>query len=317
MTFQRWLHVWFAIMAVALLPTMNGATAPDSIAGSVFRSKGGYAGTRILWEHTIILGGDGRYSVIKNAVATTTSGNWRIEAPPADGTYSYTKTGPTTGEVAFSDATMGRMYTVGFADGPSDGLVTLALNFNPTANVSSEFSVSGDLARGEYSRSPGGRIGEFSLTKLSTIQRQPVPNISVRGNMSADRPLIAGYVIQGDYKDVLIRVVGPSLRSLGVNAPWANPRFDIYRGGSPTPIGGPPGPKRDAISYYDDWSSDPSAVDGEQKLFAYVGAFPLEMGSQDAVGVTPRYPPGAYTVVCTMATGETGGEALIEVYFLP
>lgn len=317
MSHTRWLHGWFVIMAFGILPTMNGATAPDSIAGSVFRSKGGYGGTRTISEHTIILEGDGRYSVVKNAVAMTTSGNWRLAAPPADGTYSYTKTGPTTGTVAFSDATMGRLYTEGFAGGPLDDLVTLVLNFNPTENVSSEFSTAGDLGRGEFSRSPGGRFGEFSLTKLSTIQRQPVPNISVRGSISADRPFIAGYVIQGDYKDVLIRVVGPSLRTFGVNAPWANPRFDIYRGGSPTAIGGPPGPRRDAIAHYDDWSSDSSAVDGLRKLSAYVGAFPLEMGSQDAVGVTPRYPPGAYTVVCSLATGEAGGEALIEVYFLP
>jgi hypothetical protein len=185
-----------------------------------------------------------------------------------------------------------------------------------TLDFGAAFTLGGDLGGGEFVHSAGGR-GTFSLTKLSTLHREALPNVSMRGVVSRERPLIVGFVLKGDARDVLIRVVGPALADFGVSEVWENPRFDIYQSGSTSPIGGPPGPRRDAIAYYDDWSSDSSAVNGLQRLFVHAGAFPLQMGSKDAVGVTPRFAAGAYTVVCTPLSGAEGGEALVEVYVLP
>ena len=49
---------------------------------------------------------------------------------------------------------------------------------------------------------------------------------------------------------------------------------------------------------------------------ASIGAFPLLVGSKDAVEVG-LFAPGAYTVVASAQTGDPGGETLIEVYLLP
>jgi hypothetical protein len=296
---MRCVLLLFACIAVG-----NATPAPEAIAGAVFRESGGIPGLRMLWERTVIFGPDGRYTYVKNASASTIDGNWSIQAPPPDGTFVYAKTGELTGTITFSDPAVAQLYAAS-----SDASVTLTLQFSGDA------APEGILARGEYFR--GGRLGVFSLTRVATIQRQALANVSMRGVASNDRPLIVGFVIQGDFKDVVVRVVGPTLRSFGVSESWANPRFEIYQGGATTPIGGPPGPRRNAIAYYDDWSADTSAVSGLQRLFAHVGAFALEPGSRDAVGVTPRMAPGAYTIVSTPGSSDAGGEALIEVYALP
>ncbi len=44
--------------------------------------------------------------------------------------------------------------------------------------------------------------------------------------------------------------------------------------------------------------------------------FPLITCSKDVVDAV-RLNPSAYTIVCVTAAGDAGGEALIEVYFLP
>jgi hypothetical protein len=141
-------------------------------------------------------------------------------------------------------------------------------------------------------------------------------NISMRGNVAADKPLIVGFVLKDEQRDVLIRIVGPSLRQFGVSRPWENPHFQLFGARSTVPISGGPGP-RHGIAYYEDWSRFESTISGLTKLFSFTGAFPLDAGSSDAVGVTPRMGAGAYTIVCAPEVDDTGGEALVEVYLLP
>ncbi len=301
---------WFFFALGVSAGALHAALAPDSISGTVFRDRGGIASLRFVWEHTIIFGGDGRYSFVKAASANTLDGNWRIAAPPENGSYSYARTGDYTGVVIFSAISVNQVYwRAGEEPLASEGPSRLTLNFAASP------SPSGDLG-GDFVHSIGAR-GTFSIARLSSPRLEPLLNISMRGLVSADRPLIVGFVLNGDARDVLIRVVGPSLRSFGVSQPWGNPRFDIFRAGASSPIGGGPGPRRNAIAYYDDWTSDTSAVDGLRRLFTYAGAFPLEDDSKDAVGVTPRFSPGAYTIVCSPIGSEPGGEALVEVYVLP
>jgi hypothetical protein len=302
----KWIFVVLGVSTCAL----HAALAPDSISGTVFRDRGGIAALRVVWEHTIVFGDDGRYTFVKAASASTLDGNWRIEAPPENGNYSYVKTGEYTGVVTFSGSSVNRVYWRPVEEPlPSEGPIRFTLDFAIPSSLGGEWG-------GEFVHSLGAR-GTFSITRVSSLRREPLPNISMRGAVSADRPLIVGFVLNGDARDVLIRVIGPSLRTFGVSQFWRNPRFDIFRSGSASPIGGGPGPRRDAIAYYDDWTSDSFAVEGLRKLFAHAGAFPLEDGSRDAVGVTPRFTPGAYTVVCVPVGSDVGGEALVEVYVLP
>jgi hypothetical protein len=290
------------VLLSAVLACLRAAPAPESISGTVLRERGGIASLRVLWEATILLGDDGRYTYVKAALASTLTGNWRIATPPSDGTYAYTRTGPSAGRLVMSGPSIPQLHVV---QPPGNGPTILNLDFEDTTLPG------GDAGSGRYEHA------YFTLSRMATVLREPVANVSLRGTVAAERPLIAGFVIKGDPRDVLIRVVGPSLASFGISGYWANPRFDIYRAGDPVPIGGQPGPTRNAIAYYDDWSADSAAVPGLVKLFAHTGAFPLQAGSQDAVGVTPRLAPGAYTLVCRSETDEAGGEALVEVYVLP
>lgn len=301
---------WILVVLGVSTGALHAALAPVSISGTVYRDRGGIAGLRYGWEHTIVFGDDGRYTFVKAASSSTLDGNWRVDAPPEDGTYSYSKTGEFTGVVAFSASSVNRVYWGLVQETlPGEAPTTLTLDFAVASSLGGELG-------GEFVHALGGR-GTFSITKMSSLRRDPLPNVSMRGVVSADRPLIVGFVLNGDARDVLIRVIGPSLRTFGVSQFWGNPRFDIFRIGTASPIGGGPGPRRDAIAYYDDWTSDSSAVEGLRKLFAHAGAFPLEDGSRDAVGVTPRFTPGAYTVVCAPVGSDVGGEALVEVYVLP
>jgi hypothetical protein len=171
----------------------------------------------------------------------------------------------------------------------------------------------GDFGHGTHTASnPDAR---FALAKLPPIEEWPVSNVSMRGNVSAERPLIVGFFLR-DRRDVMIRVVGPSLRNFGVSQPWGNPRFQLFQAGVSDPISGGSGP-RHAIAYYPDWSSSETSTPALIRLFSYVGAFPLDAGSGDSVGVSPRMPAGSYTIVCTPDAGDNGGETLVEVYFLP
>jgi hypothetical protein len=125
--------------------------------------------------------------------------------------------------------------------------------------------------------------------------------------------LIAGFVIPGSgggvavARDVLIRVVGPGLRQFGVTNPWAAPAFRVINSAFANPAG---------RAQSGDWAQTADTVAGYQRMFAVAGAFPLAADAKDAATVL-RLDPGAYTVVCDLASGDPGGEALIEVYFLP
>jgi hypothetical protein len=284
----------------------SAAESPSSLAGTVFREEGGYTHLRLGWERTIILKNETDYIYVKALSQSLVTGNWRVETPPADGTYVYKKTGPSTGDLTFSDPFIDRI-TGSVENGPR----TLKLEFLDQ-NVGE--GPRGDSGQGTHNFSnPPAR---FALAKLSTVEAWPVGNTSMRGNVAAENPLIVGFVLTDERRDVLIRIVGPSLRQFGVARPWENPRFQLYIAGVSVPISGGPGP-RHAIAYYDDWSSVEASTPGLTKLFSFMGAFPLIPGSRDAVGVTPRMVAGAYTIVCAPDAGDTGGEALVEVYVLP
>lgn len=284
----------------------SAAPSPGSLAGTVFREKGGITALRLGWERTIIFKSETEFTYVKALAQSFVSGNWRVETAPPDGTYVYTKTGTSTGELTFSDP-----FLDGVTGDPDNRPRTLKLDF-----VDEATNLGGDIPRGDAGRGNHDFFGRFALTRLSTIEGQSVANVSMRGKVSAENPLMVGFVLQGDLKDVLIRVVGPSLRTFGVSQPWANPRFELYRAGSSTPLSGGPGP-RNGIAHYDDWSAFETVTPGLLKLFAHTGAFPLEVGSSDAVGVSPRMATGAYTVVCSPENNDAGGEVLVEIYVLP
>lgn len=128
-------------------------------------------------------------------------------------------------------------------------------------------------------------------------------NISTRGFVGPEpASLIAGFVVTEQDRYVLIRGVGPSLATFGINAFLRKPRLSLFdsRGA--------------LIATTTSWSSALTSGDrqGVALVARSVGAFPLLTGSDDAV-LHLRLSPGAYTAVVE-STDSQSGVAVVEVY---
>lgn len=125
-----------------------------------------------------------------------------------------------------------------------------------------------------------GQIGAPPTTRLS--------NLSVRTNTTAGQTIIVGFTLSNGSKQVLLRAVGPGLAAFGLSGVLADPRIDVYRGGS-------------RVDGNDNWSNLAGT-------FGAVGAFPLTEGSRDAAliteisgGVTAQIPASSDGIVLVEA----------------
>lgn len=127
-------------------------------------------------------------------------------------------------------------------------------------------------------------------------------NISTRGNLApGSEPLIGGFVIEDHPCRVLIRGVGPTLSTLNVATPLADPAIKLFRQSS-------------GIATNNDWAQQSNVAEIEGAAAA-VGAFPLPRNSKDAA-LLVELQPGVYTAHLSSADG-AGGTALLEIYKLP
>ncbi len=131
-----------------------------------------------------------------------------------------------------------------------------------------------------------------------------VINISTRARLaSAGDRVIAGFVIEGRPRQVLVRGIGPGLTAFGVANTLADPVLSVRRG-------------QDVLATNDDWSAPPDAG-AIREAASLAGAFPLATGSKDAA-LLVELPPGAYTVALESAgPAVNGGEVLVEIYRMP
>lgn len=294
----------FFVFFLLLCAPLAAATAPDSIAGKVYRSARAFTSSR--GEDTIVFEEGGRFVYLKYAALEP--GLSIIFAPPilaprSDGTYRYERTSDTEALIRLThdDGTQ-RNLPLTFTSPTGGGWVDV---INPSS---------------------------FFLTDLAAARAVPARNVSLRGRVAPGSPLIAGFIVPGGrpadplagwhryipppgekFQEVLIRVVGPSLAAFGLTDAWRDPDFSLYRENAPAIV---------YQTHNPDWEGgtglgqSPETGQGLRKIFSYLGAFPLAANAKDAADVV-RLTPGAYTIVCQAPAGDTGGEALIEVYFLP
>jgi hypothetical protein len=128
-------------------------------------------------------------------------------------------------------------------------------------------------------------------------------NLSILTSITAADPLftigtvLGGAGTRGD-KPLLIRAAGPSLVQLGVNAPLADPRLDVFSGQA-------------VIATNDNWGSGGPPVSA---VFSRVGAFPFASPSSlDAAVYNPAQPAGGYTVQ-VRGVGSATGPVIAELY---
>lgn len=133
-------------------------------------------------------------------------------------------------------------------------------------------------------------------SEFPTGPKASLVNISDRGFVGTGAEAkITGFVIDGDTpRNVVVRVLGPSLTALGVSNAMANPRFAVYRGS-------------EKIAENDDWAQGPLG------RVAYITMIAPPPPPYSLIPPHEREPalelslaPGAYTVVVTGVNGSTG-----------
>ncbi len=169
--------------------------------------------------------------------------------------------------------------TVPAANGPPRGAQGLISYEVMTSNFP-VFAVRGPVVTAD----PGGSTGAARLINIAT-------RAAVGG--SAGVP-IAGFVVAGDARPVLVRAIGPALTGFGVAGALADPRLTVVRGDGST------------LGSNDNWL----ATDGP--AISAAGAFSLTAGSRDAALIA-SFVAGSYTAPVTGAVNDAG-VALVEVY---
>lgn len=197
--------------------------------------------------------------------------------------------GPSSAFVADAAARTGAApLTAGSLD------AALLAHLNPgvyTAQVSSDDGSTGVALVEVYDASP------------MTADAPKLLALSTRGDVGAgDNILILGVVVTGSApKKMIIRGVGPTLGSLGVEGALADPELRIYRGA-------------ELVGENDNWSAD-SAGPLITSAGISVGLSALPQGSKDAAMLL-YLAPGTYTVQLRGVSGTTG-VGLVEVYEVP
>ena len=200
---------------------------------------------------------------------------------PSAGIYVYSKTGPNTGRITITDA------SVGVA-------VAQTLIFSGPATASYNIAALGGTQSGTL-------VLEGLSAPASTTSSDKIINISVRAVVPSGSQVIPGFVLEAPAR-VLVRVGGPALAALGVSGTLANPRFTLFSGST-------------AVGSNDDWTSTIANQTAVLDAASRSGAFPFPVGSRDAALVVDL-PAGSYTAVISGDTGTTG-EIILEVYRVP
>jgi hypothetical protein len=190
-----------------------------------------------------------------------------------------------TTEIASNDNWSGNdgrtLGAFALATGSHDAVVaqTLAAQ-NYTAQVSGSGNTVGEALVELYD-------GNAASSSLRLV------NLSTRTQLDAGQRLIVGLTISGRQPvRILVRAVGPTLTSFGLNGAHPDPTLELYSG--PT-----------VIQQNDNWQGD----DGRT-----AGAFPLIASSKDAA-LSALLAPGSYSVHA-LGAGGTSGVVLVEVYEL-
>ncbi len=142
-----------------------------------------------------------------------------------------------------------------------------------------------------------------TATPIPTVTPTPSPtptpaslliNLATRLRVeTGDNVGIAGFVIQGSFKRVLVRAIGPDLTNRGVAGALADPALEIVSGGV-------------QIARNDNWKDT-------QEADIRASGFPPTDDRESAVLLILQ--PGVYTAI-VRGVGNTSGVALLEVYDL-
>lgn len=158
------------------------------------------------------------------------------------------------------------------------------------------------LAPGSYTAIVRGQnnstgMGLVELYDLSPAANSLVANISTRGFVdTGDNVLIGGFIVgPGSSGKVAVRALGPSLSSVGISAPLADPFLEVHDNNGAL------------IKTNDNWQTDASA--------SQIQAAGLAPGNVNEAAILSPLTPGMYTAI-VRGQGSSTGVALVEAYNL-
>jgi len=204
------------------------------------------------------------------------------------------------------------VYLAFSADGNGASWSNVTKTFGGTAGVSEStgytalvplgahrFLQIADTGGNSYYGNPHPTPNPFSIrAKTIDVALGPpgrLANLSLRADLTTDRPLIAGFGVAAGGKKLLVRAIGPGLQPFlpaGI-ASAGDPRLQIYDSAAAL------------LESNDNWNATPALLGAT----ADVGAFPLVPGGTDAATLHPI----AGTATAHMVAA-TPGVGLIEVY---
>jgi len=158
-----------------------------------------------------------------------------------------------------------------------------------------------DWRAGRYSVRVTNRLGSVTSRDVTVEATRAGPstliNLSVRAlGGSGEDTLIAGFVVRDGNKDVLVRAIGPGLKTFGVADSFGDPRLELSTANGAN------------LANNDNWVPRETETIG-----ARVGAFALQAGSSDAalVGTTRS---GGHLATVTGGEASDRGNVLLELY---
>jgi hypothetical protein len=273
--------------------------------GTIAPTSGGGGGIVDLGAGVGIIVVPGSY-LIPGPDNMTINGNLALGA---DAHYSMVIRNNTAGE--FDTMTVSGSATFG---GTLD--VSLINHFVPQPGDSFTVLTAGPPITGAFTNAPNGSrfpttdgSGSFIATYsdnhlvLSNFETHPpdqLLNISTRMRvLASDNVLIAGFIITGtDQKKVIIRGIGPSLGTVGVQGALADPTLELHQGDT-------------LIATNDNWKTKPDGSSQQAEIEATT--IPPSNDLESALVAT--LDPGAYTAILAGQNQGTG-IGVVEVYDL-
>jgi hypothetical protein len=195
------------------------------------------------------------------------------------------------------------------SDGGSQQAEIEATTIPPTNELESAILVT--LTPGTYTailagKNGGTGVGVVEVYDLSAGANSRLGNISSRGFVNTnDNAMIGGLIAgpgnPGDYARVLVRALGPSLASSGVQGALQDPTLELHDANGAT------------TATNDNWKiNDQSQRSQEAELRATITVPPNDLES----AIVTTLPPGPSTAIVRGKNNGTG-VALVEVYNLP
>jgi hypothetical protein len=170
-------------------------------------------------------------------------------------------------------------------------------------SVPAESAIRASLAPGSYTAVVTGKnaasgVALVEMYDLSPSTHSKLANISTRGTIgTGDEVLISGFIL-GDVQSstVVLRVLGPTLASFGIDHPLGDPILTVYDSYGTI------------LASNNNWQDDPYATNVQQNGLA--------PANDTESAMMLHLPAGAYTTLAFGANGSTG-VGLVEVFSLP